>query len=135
MTRISILLGLPLIAACTPLALEVQNLAPSSWAIIALDGKPPTSADARLTVSGDRFTASAGCNTIAGDWVMHGNRLGGRSGPLAGTIVSTRMYCEDLMAEEQALVALLGGSPLVTHSAGSLTLQSDDHSAELTRLP
>lgn len=88
-------------------------------------------ADALLTFTASgtgtlRLSGSAGCNRLMGEATLGGANL--TFGPLAGT----RMFCED-MAAEQALTRVLRGTGQLAVSGNLLTWRGTGGELELTR--
>lgn len=118
---------LALVAGCTTTtAATSPRLAGTEWRFTAIDGAAPIG-EATLSFEGDRLSASAGCNRMAGTWHSEGGKL--FTGPLA----ATRMFCEGKMEQERAVGNLLGGTPQVTVGGDNMTLKSEAHSAVLER--
>ena len=131
MIRQTLLAALPLLAGCAT-ASDVDTLptpeAPlTSWTFVAIDGKSPRSDQASLHIYEKRIGATVGCNGLGADLEMTNGRL--KTGP----IVSTQMYCEGLMKQEQAVAELLGASPAFFIENGRMGIRSDKHRAELVR--
>ena len=73
----------------------------------------------RLTFSGGRITAQAGCNTMSGTYVLDGNHL------RVSAMWMTEMACQPpLMDQDTWLAGLLDGA-LVTLAGDELTLAKD----------
>lgn len=105
---------------------EKPVLGDTEWRITAIDGAAPAG-EAMLSFTGDRLSASAGCNRMNGSWKMEAGRL------VVGRLAATRMFCEGKMEQEQALSQLLDGGPDVTISGRRMMLKTAAHSAELQR--
>ena len=134
MKRTTLLIFAPLLAgACTAAGYAPATPAPAStltdtrWTFTAIDGQPPLSERAGIQFDGDRIGATVGCNGMGGTWRLENGRL------MGGPYMSTKMWCEDLMDQEQALGALLGENPQVTLEGDTLILQGDTRRAELRR--
>lgn len=122
------LLAAPLLAACAAMGYaDAPQLAGTEWRFVSIDGQAPVSDRAKMSLTADRISATAGCNGMGGSWTMEGDRLVG--GPYA----STRMYCEGRMEQERAIGDLLSEKPVVSLSGDRLTLTSAMHKAELVR--
>jgi len=118
---------LTLVVACTTTSAATSpKLADTEWRFTAIDGAAPAG-EATLSFQGDRLSASAGCNRMAGTWHSEGGKL------FAGPLAATRMFCEGKMEQEHAVSALLGGAPQITETNGQMTLTSAGHSAVLER--
>ena len=120
-------LAAPLLAACTTAGAAPLPLAGTTWSIVLIDGQKPVSSRAALTINAKSLSANAGCNGMSGDLVITPNRL--KTGP----IISTMMFCDGVMAQEKAVSALLGASPLYKVEGDTLTLTAPGHSAKLAR--
>lgn len=119
---------LPLATACATIpATTVPALGGTEWRFTAIDGTPPVSDRAEMEFTAARLSATVGCNGMGGAWRLDGNRLVG------GPYMSTRMYCENVMAQEQAVGALLEADPVVMVSGDTMTLTTLAHSAVLRR--
>jgi heat shock protein HslJ len=116
------------LAACMTPATETPSLDGTHWRFTSIDGAAPAASTTSLQFA-DRLNANTGCNGMSGPWRMEAGRL------VAGPLISTRKFCEGLMEQEDAVSALLTGSPTVTLSGDTLTLTSSGHSAELARMP
>jgi heat shock protein HslJ len=105
------------------------RLSGTAWAFTAIDGYAPVRPErATMSFTDDRLSATVGCNGMGGDWRIDAeNRL------IGGPYMSTRMFCEGLMEQEQAIGALLAANPTVTVAGNRMTLTAPGHSAELRR--
>ncbi|MBN8500284.1 MAG: META domain-containing protein [Sphingomonadales bacterium] len=126
--------ALPLLAACTSMAPKPDSTplvlsAPSGWTFVKIDGKAPKSAKNRLLIEADRISATVGCNNMGGSAKIEADRL------VTGPLMSTKMFCEGLMEQEQAVGTLLGASPSYVRTNDRLVLKAGTHSAELKLLP
>ncbi len=122
------LFALPLLAACTTVGTASPSLAGSKWAFVSIDGQAPVSDKAGLTLGADRIGANVGCNGMGGDLKIEPGKL------VTGPIMSTRMYCEPVMKQENAVAGLLGASPNYTVTGARLVLIGGGHRAELRRV-
>lgn len=104
-----------------------NQLSETRWKFVSIDGASTVSTEARIAFSGDRLSASAGCNTMGGTWRIDGDRL------IADQLVQTEMWCENarMMEQERTLAALLAASPEFLREEERLTLRSAGHSARL----
>ena len=133
MTRtLAVLGGLFLVSAslggCAGRAVAVGPLQGTQWQFVTIDGARAVSEQARLGFLKDAISASAGCNSMGGNWRIEGDRL------IAGPLMQTEMYCEGpVWVQEQAVSALLVSAPQFSLSGARLTLKSSGHSAELVR--
>ena len=121
-------LALTLSAACTTAGAAPLALAGSKWSLVLIDGQKPVSSRAAITINARAISAHAGCNGMGGDLTITSDRL------MTGPIISTQMYCDGVMEQEQALGALLGASPHYTVVGDTLTLTAPGHSAKLVRV-
>ena len=121
-------LAAPLLAACTTAGAAPASLAGTSWALVQIDGQKPVSSRAAITINARAISAHAGCNGMGGDLTITSDRL------MTGPIISTQMYCDGVMEQEQALGALLGASPHYKVVGDTLTLTAPGHSAKLARV-
>ena len=122
-----IALAAPLLAACTTAGAAPGVIAGTSWSFVLIDGQKPVSSRAALTINAKSLSADAGCNGMGGDLIIEPGRL------LTGPIISTMMFCDGVMEQEQAVSALLGGSPRYKVLGDTLTLTGPGHSAKLAR--
>ena len=73
----------------------------------------------RLTFSGSTLGASAGCNSISGNYRLEGGRLVFEGGAM------TEMGCDQARdAQDQWLIALLGSKPAIRLTSDELSLES-----------
>ena len=102
----------------------------TQWRLTAIDGIAPEKPEgARLTFDRARFSASAGCNMIGGEYRLEGGRM------IAGSIMATEMFCEgQIMNQELAVNALLAGAPQIARQGERLRLTSAGHSLEAVSL-
>jgi heat shock protein HslJ len=102
----------------------------TQWQLTAIDGLAPERPQgARLKFEQTRFSASAGCNAIGGDYRLEGGRM------IAGSVMATEMFCEgQVMSQEQAVNALLAGAPQIERQGQRLRLASAGHSLEAVPL-
>lgn len=128
MTKRLILLALPLLAACATAGASSASLQGTKWAFTLIDGKPPVSSKAALTIDGNRIGANLGCNGLGGDLRIEGGRL------VTGPMISTMMYCDGLMEQERAVADLLEADPTFKLTGDKLVLDSGPHRAELKRV-
>ncbi|MCB2050752.1 MAG: META domain-containing protein [Novosphingobium sp.] len=120
-----------LLAGCTVLANPSSELDGSEWRLQTLDGDELASSNARFKFTGDQLRASAGCNTMTGNWRVEDSRL------LIGPLMQTEMYCAGpTWEQEKTLGALLASAPVLSNDDKwtALTLTSRGHSAELVRI-
>ena len=81
----------------------------------------------RLTFRDGHLGASAGCNSLGGDYLIENGRL------VVGPMSQTEMGCEQkLMDQDQWLASFLSGNPAVDLSGNDLVLTS--HDAKLSLL-
>jgi heat shock protein HslJ len=74
---------------------------------------------ARLTFSDGRVGASAGCNTMSGEYQVAGGKL------VVGDLATTEMGCQpNLQAQDEWLAQLLGSRPEVALDGNNLVLTS-----------
>ena len=124
------LLALPLLGACTTMTDggSAPQLAGTKWRFTAIDGAAPVRPDrATMSFTAERISANVGCNGMGGSWRLDGNRLVG------SPYMSTKMFCDGVMEQENAVSALLAANPAVAVSGNRMTLTAQGHSAELTR--
>jgi heat shock protein HslJ len=124
------MLALSACATTQAAASSSPALGDTTWRFVELDGKPLTNPAAKLTFTEHKLSANLGCNTTFGPWRMENQHL------ITGPLAQTNMYCVGEAMQHDGLVsALLAGTPTVTGTGDSLTLQSGEHSARLQRLP
>jgi heat shock protein HslJ len=123
-------LALALAGCTTAAAGSGSPMAGTQWRLTAIDGLAPERPDgARVAFEQTRFTASAGCNTIGGDYRLEGGRM------IAGSVVATTMACAGpIMSQEMAVTALLAGAPQIERQGQRLRLASAGHSLEAVSL-
>jgi heat shock protein HslJ len=126
-TKLTALL-VPLLAACTTIGNAAPPLVPSKWVFVSIDGQPPVSDRASLSLEPGQIGASVGCNGMGGGLRIKGNRL------IAGPMMATQMYCDGKMEQERAVSELLGASPIFVYQGQTLKLKSAKHRAELKRI-
>ena len=119
---------LPLLAACSTAGDASRQLAASKWSFTAIDGQPPVSSSAELTIEVGRIGANLGCNGLGGELKIGADKLETKG------LISTMMYCDGVMEQERAVSALLEASPRYQVDGNTLTLTAPGHSARLTRL-
>jgi len=115
----------------TPAAGGTAGLVGTQWTIASIDGKAPAAPDrARMGFAETRLSASVGCNGIGGEYRVEGDRL------IAGPLISTRMFCEGLVGQqEEAVNALLSGAPRFRRNGDRLWIESGGHTLELHGAP
>jgi heat shock protein HslJ len=118
-------LALALLAACTTAGAASADSPTGKWRFVAIDGQKPVSSKAELTIEADRIGANVGCNGLGGDLQIKGDKL------VVAGVISTLMYCEGLMTQEDAVSKLLSANPEYRIEAGRLVLRGGKHSAEL----
>lgn len=101
------------------------------WRIVAIDGHPPRSIDARvpyLSFGPGGYGGSSGCNNFGGLGVLHGDRF------YAGGAMQTLIGCGELTAQEDSIVGLVTASPRLTLApGGALILAAAGRTMELRR--
>ena len=122
------LIVLPLLASCSTAGDASPQLADSKWSFTAIDGQPPVSSRAVLTIAAERIGANLGCNGLGGELKIGADKL------VIKGLISTMMYCDGVMEQERAVSALLGASPQYRLTGDRLTLTAPGHSAELVRV-
>ena len=115
------------LSACAATNAGSSSLTESQWRFVAIDGAPPVSETASLSFQSQRLNANVGCNGMGGPWRVEGGRL------IAGPLISTKMFCEGRMEQENAVSAMLSGGPRLALAGDRMTLTSAGHSAELVR--
>lgn len=126
-TRI-LFLALASLSACTTIGNAAPPLIPSKWAFVSIDGQPPVSDRASLSLDQGRIGATVGCNGMGGGLRIEGNRL------IAGPMMATQMYCDGKMEQERAVSELLGAGPAFVYRGQTLKLKSARHRAVLKRI-
>lgn len=120
------LLSLPLLAASVLPAVAAPSLL-GSWKVASIDGAKPISTKAGVTIEAKRIHATAGCNGLGGEYTRGKGRLN------TGPFMSTMMYCEGLMDQEQAMARLLEAKPAYRFERGRLVLRGGGHRLVLVR--
>jgi heat shock protein HslJ len=114
-----------LLAACTTAGAAGPDSLTGKWRFALIDGQKPVSSKAELTIEESRVGANVGCNGMGGDLQIKGGKL------VVGGVVSTLMYCDGLMEQEDAVSKLLSANPEYRIEDGRLVLRGGAHSAEL----
>lgn len=122
------LLAVTLLAACATTQAGAEQLGPSQWTIVTIDGAVPKSPRAGVEFLPDRISATAGCNGLGGEWSAKDGRV------ITGPFVSTMMYCDGLMEQERALGMLFESKPAYLLSGERLTLEGGGHKVELRKV-
>lgn len=118
-----------LIAGCTATSDSATRIAGTNWRFTEIDGAPPVSGKARISFRNNKLGASAGCNSMDGNWRVEDDRL------IAGPLTQTEMYCAaPLWDQEKALNALLTSAPIIIVEGDRMTLKSNGRSAELRKV-
>lgn len=126
MKRLILVAPLAALVGCAPMPhLTAHRLEGTAWQIVSLDGVPARSASARIDFLSDRVAATVGCNHMGGSALYKPNRI------VVGEMIQTEMYCDGLMAQEQALGELLQAGPRFDLGRGMLRLEGGKHRAEL----
>lgn len=125
MKNLALLLAMPALIACA--SPPGTQLSGTRWIIAQIDGSPAVSDRARLEFHSDRISATVGCNGLGGEWQVRGNRI------VSGPWISTQMYCDGVMEQEQAVASLFGANPNFELSGNRLTLIGGGHTLVLTR--
>ena len=74
-----------------------------------------------LTFEDGRLSVIAGCNTMAGGYVLSDDVL------VVDTLAQTQMACDpELHAQDEWVAVLFRGGPTLTRAVGTLTVASDD---------
>lgn len=115
------------LSACAATNAGGSSLTDSRWRFVTIDGAAPVSAGASLSFQKQQLSANVGCNGMGGPWRVEGGRL------IAGPLVSTRMFCEGRMEQENAVSAMLSSGPKLIVTGDRIILASGGHSAELVR--
>jgi heat shock protein HslJ len=110
-TAASAILSL-LFSACA-MAADISG----SWTATEVGGQPASGSS--VAFEGNRVSASAGCNRIAGPAEIKGSTI--KLGPL----MATRMFCEGKMEAEQALSSALEQARSFSLDGGVLVLKGD----------
>jgi heat shock protein HslJ len=91
-----------------------EELSGSEWDLVAMAGSGPmTGSTITIAFTEEGLSGSAGCNGYFGNYTLDGASI-----ELVSPLASTEMWCEDLMEQENAFLALL-------NAAESLTLEED----------
>jgi len=109
-------------AACAPSAPDVKLH--GAWGLVAYgDAANPTPAlpgvDTLLEFKAGQLNGNVGCNGFGGDYTLKGNSI------TVGPIMSTMMYCEQTMAQEQGVLAVLQGTLTMELEGDLLTLTTE----------
>ena len=130
MNRLPFLLSfgfLALLAGCANGA--GSPLAGTQWRVTGIDGEAPVVPQAaRVAFAAGKVDVSVGCNTIDGAYRVDGGRL------IAGPFVTTEKACDTrLVAQEEAVNALLESAPLLSLQGARLRLDSGGHALDLEK--
>jgi heat shock protein HslJ len=104
------------------------------WQIVSLNGRPPIGAEGerspRIVFGPGSYGGSGGCNSFGGYGLFDGTRF------YASGVMMTAMACRDYEAQENAVVRLMTGSPLIARGAdGALTITGGGAAMVLRRTP
>lgn len=127
MTNRLALFALPLLAACATPSQGEPELIGTKWTFVLIDSKPPVSDRTSLTIEQGRISANVGCNTMGSDLKIESGQL------MTNGVISTKMYCDEIMGQEMAVGWLLDASPSYTLEGDRLVLTSRSHRVELKR--
>jgi heat shock protein HslJ len=122
------LFAIPLLAACAIMGNTAPSLAGSKWSFDTIDGRAPVSRETHLSIEADRIGAGVGCNGMGGDLKIEPGKL------VTGPMISTQMYCENVMDQESAVAQMLSASPSYVLTKDRLILTGGGHRAELRRV-
>lgn len=117
--------AIALLAACTTAGAAGADSPTGKWRFVAIDGQKPVSSKAELTIEADRIGANVGCNGLGGDLQIKDGKL------LVAGVVSTLMYCDGVMHQEDAVSKMLSANPEYRIEQDRLLLRGGKHSAEL----
>lgn len=98
-----------------------------NWKVVSIDGARPISRKAHVDITATRISASAGCNGLGGEYTLAGSRL------MTGPFVSTMMFCDGLMDQEQAIAKLLEAKPAWRIQSNKLIMAGGGHRLVLVR--
>ena len=115
------------LGACTTTSAKPEAMPLSSWTFVSIDGRAPVAKETSLKIYKDRIAVNVGCNGMGGDLKIEEGRL------QVDGLVSTMMYCEGIMEQEQAVAELLRSSPGFFVENGQMGIVSGKHRAELVR--
>jgi heat shock protein HslJ len=123
--------GVELRLAAVPVVPDAE-LEGTTWvleSLIAGDTVSSTVAGSRatLTIAGGTGSGSTGCNTFNGPMEP------GEDVITSGDLATTRMACDGLMEQEEAVLAVLGASPAHVIEGDTLTLTLEDGRALVYR--
>ena len=108
------------LSACAG-ALAEGSLEGTAWKLISYGGNPVLpGSEPSLSFENGQLGGNATCNTFGGDYQITGDKI------IFGELFWTLMACmdEDLMAQEQAYMQILGGDMRYEIVDGQLFLQS-----------
>lgn len=125
MTKLLLPIAALALAGCASLPPAAPTLAGTAWQIVSIDGVPAISKQARVDFLDTRLAATVGCNRMGATAAYSADTV------KVGAVAATRMYCDKLMDQEQALGALLQAGPRFALGTGTLTLEGGNHRAEL----
>ena len=115
------------LGACTTTSAKPQAKPLTSWTFVSIDGRAPVAKETSLKIYQGRIAVNVGCNGMGGDLKIEEGRL------RVDGLVSTMMYCEGIMEQEQAVAELLRSSPGFFVENGQMGIVSGKHRAELVR--
>lgn len=115
------------LGACTTTSARPEPTPLTSWTFVSIDGRAPVAKETSLKIYEGRIAANVGCNGLGGNLRFEDGRL------LVDGLVSTMMYCDGIMEQEQAVAELLRTSPGFFVENGRMGIVSDKHRAELIR--
>lgn len=111
---------------CGGAVLPPETLADTHWRIVSIDGNalPANSERApNMHFSGDRVSASVGCNTMMGSYAQMGARV------TVSQLASTEMMCtaDGMMQREARLAQILSGASALQFTAREELIMSGKH--------
>lgn len=121
------LAALPLFAAFANPSAAGNDQPLTTWRFVAIDGKAPIYAKSELRILDSRLTAYVGCNRMAAELKVEPGQL------KVSPVMSTKMFCANVMEQERTVAELLAASPHFFIEGDRFVMRSGSHSAELVK--
>ena len=124
-----LLLITTLITACA--GANTVSLSDTTWELVSygsIDNPTPAlpDVDAKIFFSADgEIGGNVGCNGFGGSVEVLGNKI------VVGPLISTMMYCDDVMEQETAVTMLLTGTLNFELDGDTLKIFSEDGSSKM----
>ena len=120
--QVLVILILGILLALTACGAGADPLDGTAWRLDSLDGQPLIAGSAiTASFAEDGISGTAGCNSYGGGYKVSGSTI------TVDSVFSTLMACmdNDVMAQEQTFLALLGEAQTFSVTDTQLTLTTD----------